>query len=98
MIKVAIVDNEIHLMESIKRNLSLNKEIEVVFVAHNGKEAIQKLEAELPDLILMDINMPVMNGIEATKKITELYPTMKIVMLTVMDAEAVIFDSIMAGA
>ncbi|MBP7810540.1 MAG: response regulator transcription factor [Bacteroidia bacterium] len=98
MIKVAIVDNEIHLMESIKRNLSLNKEIEVVFVAHNGKEAIQKLEAELPDLILMDINMPVMNGIEATQKIIELYPTLKVVMLTVMDAEDVIFDSIMAGA
>ena len=98
MIKVAIVDNEVHLLESIKRNLSLNREVEVVFSSHNGRDAIDKLEAEMPDLILMDINMPVMNGIEATREIIKLYPTLKIIMLTVMDAEDVIFDSIMAGA
>jgi DNA-binding NarL/FixJ family response regulator len=68
------------------------------FVARNGNELLQKLEAQRPQVLLMDINMPEMNGIEATHRVSTEYPEIRILMHTVFDTEDKIFDSIIAGA
>lgn len=97
-IKVAIVDNEAPLIGILKKNLLLNDNIEVCFTANDGKEAISKMETDLPDVILMDIHMPGINGVDATRSIARSFPTVKVIMLTVMDSESIIFDAIIAGA
>lgn len=97
-ISIGIVDNEPGLIRVLQENLKRSENIEIIFVAHNGKEALEKLELLLPDVILMDIDMPIMNGIATTDLISKNYPSVKVIMLTVMDTESVIFDSIIAGA
>ncbi len=67
-------------------------------MATNGQEAMDQLAKHPVDVVLMDINMPMMNGIEATQKLKSLYPEVKVVMLTVFDENDKIFDSILAGA
>jgi len=97
-ISLGIVDNEPGLIRILQENLKRSQNIEIIFTANNGKEALDKLELCLPDVILMDIDMPIMNGIAATDMISKNYPSVKVIMLTVMDTESVIFDSIIAGA
>jgi DNA-binding NarL/FixJ family response regulator len=97
-IKVAIVDNETKLISIIKKNLLISDKIDIVYTATNGKEAIEALEKNIPDVILMDINMPGINGIETTKYISTNFTSIKVIMLTVMDAENIILESILAGA
>jgi len=97
-ISIGIVDNEPGLIRILQENLQRNTNIDVIFTANSGKDAIDKLDKLLPDVILMDIDMPIMNGITATTIISKNYPSVKVIMLTVMDTESVIFDSIMAGA
>lgn len=98
-IKIAIVDDQPYLLSSLKETLAMMEESELVFSASNGQEAIHELNrGKKPELILMDINMPIMNGIEATGIITQQFPEIKVLMLTVFEDEHNIFDSIMAGA
>ena len=97
-IKVAIVEDNANLRRSLEKNLQLFEELEILFIANNGIEVLKELENHKPDLVLMDINMPGMNGIEATKHAKEKYPEVKIMMLTVFDEEDKIFQSILAGA
>ncbi len=97
-IKTALVEDNPHLALSISEKLSSFEEVEVLFVAGNGQEAIRKLSVQVPDVILMDISMPVMDGLEATGRIHHLFPSVKIVMLTVFDEPEKIFKAILAGA
>lgn len=97
-IRVAIVDDNPKLLKSISVGLKKYEQVDIRFVATNGKEAVEKLNTETIDVILMDINMPVMNGIEATKAIKHRIPGLKVIMLTVFDENEKIFDSILAGA
>lgn len=97
-IQIGLVEDNPRLVTSISANLAMFEEIEVVFIANNGREAVAKAQEFAIDAILMDINMPVMDGIEATRQISELKPEMKIIMLTVFDENDKIFDSILAGA
>ena len=97
--RIAIVDDNSFLISSIKEKLSFFEEIQVKFTAANGSELIDKLEENSNiDAILMDIEMPIMNGIEATLITKQKYPQIKIIMLTVFDNDENIFNAIKAGA
>lgn len=98
-IKIAIVDDNSFLINAIKEKLSFFDDIVFKFSAQNGTEILSKLETDKNiDLILMDIEMPVMNGIDATLEIKKKYPQIKVIMLTVFDNDENIFNAIKAGA
>lgn len=98
-VRIAIVDDNSFLISAVKEKLSFFDNLKVRFTGVNGKEIIEKLETNNQvDLILMDIEMPTMNGIEATKLIKQKYPQIKIIMLTVFDNDENIFNAIKAGA
>jgi DNA-binding NarL/FixJ family response regulator len=99
MIKIAIVDDNSFLIKTVQEKLSFFEDFSLKFTAMNGEDLIEKLEKNHNiDLILMDIEMPKMNGIEATEIIKNKYPQIKIIMLTVFDNDENIFKSIKAGA
>jgi DNA-binding NarL/FixJ family response regulator len=99
MIKLAITDDNSFLIKSTQEKLSFFEDFDIKFNACDGKNCIEKLEKNHNiDLILMDIEMPVMNGIEATQIIKNRYPQIKIIMLTVFDNDENIFNAIKAGA
>jgi DNA-binding NarL/FixJ family response regulator len=98
IISIGLVDDNPTLLRNISQNLSIFDEIRIDFKAINGEDALQKLNSHSPDVILMDIEMPIMNGIEATREIKIRNPNQKIMMLTVLDREDKIFDAIKAGA
>ncbi len=98
MIRVAIVDDQPLLTDGLGRIVGAQEGMEVVGVAHDGESGV-KMCAELrPDVILMDINMPVMDGVTATGKIRDLLPDAKILILTVHADDVHVFQGIKAGA
>jgi DNA-binding NarL/FixJ family response regulator len=98
-IKIAIVDDNSFLIKATQEKLSFFEDFALKFTAINGLDVIEKLEKNHNiDLILMDIEMPKMNGIEATEIIKNKYPQIKIIMLTVFDNDENIFNAIKAGA
>lgn len=98
MIKIAVAEDNASLARAIAENIELNEELELLFIAANGVELLSLLEKHLPDVVLMDISMPMMNGIEATRRVKGLYPNIHIIMLTVFDDSDNVFQSILAGA
>ncbi|CAG5079457.1 response regulator transcription factor [Parvicella tangerina] len=100
MIKVAVAEDNDFLAESIKEKLSLFEgELKYKYRGRNGSHLLALLEEDANlDLILMDIEMPMMNGIKATEQIKLKYPHIKVIMLTVFDDEENIFNAIRAGA
>jgi DNA-binding NarL/FixJ family response regulator len=98
-IRVAIVDDNAFLTKAVEEKLSFFDDIDIKFKAKNGEEALSKLsDNHNLDLILMDIEMPIMDGVEATAKVKQKYPQIKIIMLTVFDNDENIFKAIKAGA
>lgn len=98
-VRIAIADDNFFLTKVIEEKLSFFNELKLKFTAVNGQDLVEKLKQDsIVDLILMDIEMPVMNGIEATEEVKKKYPHIKIVMLTVFDNDENIFNSIKAGA
>ena len=99
MIKIAIVDDNTFLIHAIKEKLSFFNDISVKHTSLNGSDLLTKLQEDHRlDLILMDIEMPVLNGIEATQIVKQKYPHIKIIMLTAFDNDEHIFNAIKAGA
>jgi DNA-binding NarL/FixJ family response regulator len=98
MIKILICDDQVIVCEGLTRILSSDPELEVVGVAHNGIEALELIPTIAPDIVLMDLKMPVMNGVVATRKILEQYPPLKVLVLTTYDDDEWIFDAIRGGA
>lgn len=99
MTKIAITEDNFFLAKAAQDKLSFYDEFKIKFFADNGKDLIQKLEKDANiDLILMDIEMPIMNGIEATAFVKNRYPQIKILILTVFDNDENIFNAIKAGA
>lgn len=98
-IKLAIAEDNSFLLKVILDKLSLYPDLEVKFHGFNGLELLDKLDKDSNvHLILMDIEMPKMNGIEAVEKVAQKYPQIKVIMLTVFDNDEHIFKAIQAGA
>ncbi|AWM14242.1 DNA-binding response regulator [Flavobacterium sediminis] len=98
-IRLAIIDDNSFLINAIKEKLSFFNDIQIKYTANNGQEIIEKLAKDKNlEVLLMDIEMPMMNGIEATLEIKQRYPQIKIIMLTVFDNDENIFNAIKAGA
>jgi DNA-binding NarL/FixJ family response regulator len=99
-INVAIVDDKQANRVSLSEKLEEHKDISVILMAKNGEDFLNKMKdvKELPDVVLMDIDMPVMNGIEAVNIASELYPSTNFLMLTVFDDDEKIFEAIKCGA
>lgn len=95
---VLLVDDHALFRQGLASLLSSQDGIEVVGQAANGQEALEKAIEVVPDLILMDITMPVLNGLEATKRIKEQLPHTRIVMLTVSEDDQDLFDAVRNGA
>jgi len=98
MINILVCDDQEVVCQGLSAILSTDNQINVVGIANNGAEAISILEKKAVDLILMDLKMPVINGIEATKMIKGIHPEIKILVLTTYDADAWLFDAIRNGA
>lgn len=95
---VMIVDDQPIVRDGLKLILSLSDEINVLCTASNGEEAVELCEKYEPDIILMDIRMPVMDGVKATGIIKERYPKVKIIVLTTFDDDSFIFEALKNGA
>jgi DNA-binding NarL/FixJ family response regulator len=95
---IFIVDDQALFREGLRTLLSVWPDLEVVGEAGNGQEALQKVAELRPDVILMDLRMPVMDGVAATRQITHEYPDCRIIVLTTFDDDEHIFDGLRAGA
>jgi len=97
-IKVMITEDQRLMREGLKTLLDLEQDLTVVELAENGKDALEKLPGAQPDVILMDIRMPVMDGVEATRIIKEKYPKVKVLILTTFDDDEFIIEALKSGA
>jgi DNA-binding NarL/FixJ family response regulator len=98
-IRVLLVDDQVLFVESLRTVLETRAtDFEVVGVALSGREAIQKVMDSQPDIILMDVRMPELDGVEATKIIHEAYPNIHVLMLTTFDDDAYVVEALNHGA
>lgn len=99
MIKIALAEDQVFSRKALEEKLSAFNDMTIVHSAFNGVELLDYLATnDAIDLILMDIEMPQMNGIEATERIKQQYPHIKIVIITIYDDDDYIFNAIKAGA
>lgn len=97
-IRVVIAEDQTLMRQGLKTILELSPGFNVVGEAENGEQAVERVRAQLPDVVLMDVQMPKMNGIDATAQITQAFPTVKVILLTTFDYDEYVFDGIRAGA
>lgn len=98
MIKVIIADDQKILAEGIRTVLETSEKIKVIALASDGEDCLKKIAEEKPDVVLLDIRMPNMNGVIATREIKKNYPDIKVVILTTFDDSDYILDAINYGA
>jgi len=98
MIRVMICDDQEVVCQGLNAILSTADNLQVTGIANNGQEALELLEKKSTDVVLMDLKMPVMNGIHATREIKIMYPQVRVLILTTYDADAWLFDAIRNGA
>ncbi len=98
MVKISIADDHQIFIDGLKALLSGIEDFEIVKEANNGKELLEQMESLIPDIVLMDMNMPEMNGLEASKEIRKKYPEVKILVLTMHGSIDYIQKLIKAGA
>ena len=98
MIRLLLVDDQELVYQGLRAMLNLEPDLEVVGVANNGQVAIQQVEALQPDVVLMDVRMPIMDGREATRIICQRFRDTKVLMVSTFDEDDYIRHSIKAGA
>lgn len=97
-IKVLLVDDHQVVIQGLKFFLNTQSEIEIVGEVNNGKKALEAIEQLKPHIVLMDLVMPVMDGVETTRKIKELYPKIKVIVLTSFSDQNHVLPALRAGA
>lgn len=97
-IRVLIVDDDPLVRSALSHFVSRDPEITVIGQAEDGREAIETVERELPDIVMMDVQMPEMNGIEATAIIAERWPEVRILAVTTLDGRDTVLPMLSAGA
>ncbi|KRQ86268.1 Transcriptional regulatory protein DegU [Caloramator mitchellensis] len=97
-IKVLIADDHELIRQGLERIVSFEEDLIVIFKAKNGEEVLSYLNRDIPDVLLLDINMPKMDGIEVLRRIKKEYGELKVIMLTVESDKATIFTAIDIGA
>ncbi|MEZ4590530.1 MAG: response regulator transcription factor [Chloroflexota bacterium] len=97
-IRILLVDDQALFREGLHTLLSVHDDLQVVGEASNGQEAIEAVAKLTPDVVLMDLRMPVLNGVAATRQITESAPNSRVIVLTTFDDDDYIFDGLRAGA
>jgi DNA-binding NarL/FixJ family response regulator len=97
-LRILIVDDQVLFREALNTLLSVHSEFMVVGEAGNGQEALEVLKKVKPDIVLMDLRMPIMDGVEATRKMIELYPEMRVIILTTFDDNDDVINALRAGA
>jgi DNA-binding NarL/FixJ family response regulator len=98
VIKILIVDDQPIVCEGLNTILQLEEDFEIIGVCQNGQEALDFCEQNKPDIVLMDVRMPVMNGIEATREISRLFSDTKVLILTTFNEELLTFEGLQNGA
>lgn len=97
-IRVLLCDDQVLVAEGLQYILESDPEIEIVGIASDGAQAIEMIPANKPDIVLMDLKMPRMNGVQATTLIRRDYPDIPVLVLTTFDGDQWVFDAIRAGA
>jgi len=97
-IRVLIVDDQALFREGVRTILSIQDDIEVIGEASNGEEALRLAVQYQPDVVLMDLRMPIMDGVTATKRLKSTLPDCKVIVLTTFDDEESVFDGLRGGA
>ena len=98
MIRLLLVDDQELVCQGLQAMLNLESDLEVVGIANNGQTAVQQVESLQPDVVLMDIRMPIMDGREATRIICQRFPDTKVLVVSTFDEDDYIAESIKAGA
>lgn len=98
MYRILICDDQKIVCEGLQTIINADPDLEVVGISHDGAQALAAIPELQPDLILMDLKMPHLNGVQATRKITATYPDIYILILTTYDDDEWIFDAIRSGA
>jgi two-component system, NarL family, response regulator DegU len=96
--KIVIIDDHQLFREGVKRILDFEENFEVVAEGDDGKQAVELVEQYNPDVVIMDINMPDVNGVEATRKLIEAYPDTKVIILSIHDDESYVTHVLKSGA
>ena len=98
VIRVLIADDQALFREGLRTLLSTRVEVDVVGEAANGREALEQIERSSPHVVLMDLRMPLMDGIQATAQIRQRWPEIPVLVLTTFDDDASLFGALRAGA
>lgn len=97
-IKVLLADDHQLFREGLKRILNMEDDIEVIGECGDGIQVLEFCNITKPDIVLMDINMPIENGVEATQKVRDMFPDIKVIILSIHDDESYVFETLRKGA
>jgi DNA-binding NarL/FixJ family response regulator len=98
MIRLLLVDDQALFREGLRTLLSLHEDLQVVGEAGNGLEALAAADALHPDVVLMDLRMPVLDGVAATRRLLAAHPASRVIVVTTFDDDELVFDGLRAGA
>lgn len=96
--KLVLCDDQMIVTDGMQMILGAMRDLVIVGVAHDGAAAVELVDKHRPDLVLMDLRMPIMNGIQATRQIRQKFPATRVLVLTTYDDDEWVFDAIRAGA